>query len=163
LEAAALHWETILFWGLVGTAAMTTVMYGSQGLGFSRLSLPFLLGTCFSPNRRWATALGFTVYLLGGWAFAFLYFVAFFHIGRAGLWLGTLLGALHGLFLLVAMLPIAPYVHPRMASEYDGPDQSRTLEPPGFMGLNYGYRTPAVTLAAQAAYGAILGAFFTLP
>jgi hypothetical protein len=106
--------------------------------------------------------LGFTVYLLGGWAFASLYFLAFFHIGRAGFWLGTLLGALHGLFLLVAMLPVAPYVHPRMASQYDGPDGVRTLEPPGFLGLNYGYRTPAVTLAAQAVYGAILGSFLTI-
>ena len=33
----------------------------------------------------------------------------------------------------------------------------RQLEPPGFMGLNYGHRTPLTTLAGQAMYGAVLG------
>ena len=33
----------------------------------------------------------------------------------------------------------------------------RQLEPPGFMGLNYGHRTPAMTLLGQAVYGAVLG------
>ena len=31
------------------------------------------------------------------------------------------------------------------------------LEPPGFMGLNYGYRTPLTTLLGQAVYGGVLG------
>ena len=160
--AAAAQIESILLWGLVATVAMTTVMYGSQGLGYSRLSLPFLLGTCFSTNRRWATVLGFALYTLGGWAFALLYFLTFFHLGLATWWLGGLLGALHGLFLLVALLPVAPYVHPHMASEYDGSTDQRTLEPPGFLGLNYGHRTPVTTLVAQTLYGAVLGAAWVL-
>jgi hypothetical protein len=52
-----------------------------------------------------------------------------------------------------------PHFHPRMASEYDGPTDVRRLEPPGFVGLNYGYRTPATTLIAQVAYGLVLGTF----
>ena len=44
-----------------------------------------------------------------------------------------------------------------MASEYDGATALRQLEPPGFMGLNYGPRTPLTTLAGQAVYGAVLG------
>jgi hypothetical protein len=35
-----------------------------------------------------------------------------------------------------------------MASEYEGPDDVRRLESPGFLGLNYGYRTPFTTLLA---------------
>jgi hypothetical protein len=150
--------ESILLWGLVGTVAMTTIMYGSQGLGLSRLSLPFLVGTWFAGDRRKANVIGFTLYTLGGWAFAALYFAAFFHLGRATWWIGAIFGALHGLFLLVAALPLLPYAHPRMASEYDGPSETRVLEPPGFMGLNYGYGTPVTTLVAQTVYGAILGA-----
>ena len=163
VTAALSQIESILLWGLVATVAMTTVMYGSQGLGLSRLSLPFLLGTALTADRNWANVLGFTLYTLGGWLFAFLYFLAFFYLGAATWWLGGLLGVLHGLFLLVAVLPVAPYAHPRMASEYDGPTDTRQLEPPGFMGLNYGYRTPLVTLAAQSIYGVVLGAFYPVP
>jgi hypothetical protein len=45
----------------------------------------------------------------------------------------------------------------RVASEYDGASAIRQTEPPGFMGLNYGQRTPLKTLAGQAVYGAVLG------
>jgi hypothetical protein len=46
---------------------------------------------------------------------------------------------------------------PAWASEYDGASAARQLEPPGFMGLNYGHRTPLTTLAGQVVYGAVLG------
>ena len=36
------------------------------------------------------------------------------------------------------------------------------LEPPGFMMLNYGRRTPLATIAAHVAYGAIVGGFISL-
>jgi hypothetical protein len=36
------------------------------------------------------------------------------------------------------------------------------LEPPGFMLVNYGLHTPLVTLAAHAAYGALVGGFASL-
>jgi hypothetical protein len=36
------------------------------------------------------------------------------------------------------------------------------LEPPGFMMLNYGRRTPVATLASHALYGAIVGGFIAL-
>jgi hypothetical protein len=55
------------------------------------------------------------------------------------------------------MLPMLPYVHPRLASPYAGPTARRRLEPPGFLGLNYGRMTPITTLVSHAAYGAILG------
>jgi hypothetical protein len=139
---------------------MTTIIYDSQVMGLSRLSLPFLLGTSLTGDRHRAVILGFALYAIGGWLFAFLYFLAFFHLGGARWWIGALLGALHGLFLLTVMLPLTPYVHPRMASEYDGPSDIRQLEPPGFLGLHYGYRTPLVTLLAHGAYGSVLGTLY---
>jgi hypothetical protein len=148
-----------LLWGLIATVAMTTVLQGSQGLGFSRLSLPFLLGTFFTANRSRAVVWGFIAYTIGGWLFALLYFLVFESIGIATWWFGALLGLLHGLFLLVCVLPLLPYAHPRMASEHDGPGHGNVLEPPGFMGLNYGRRTPITTLLGQGVYGLILGAF----
>ena len=152
--------ESILIWGLTATVVMSTIMQGSQGLGLSRLSLPFLVGTFFTGNRRWASMVGVMVYLIGGWFFALFYYLLFLGIGHPTLWLGVVIGLLHGLFLLVVLLPLLPQFHPRMATEYDGPTDTRRLEPPGFLGLNFGYRTPLVALVGHTAFGAILGAAF---
>ena len=149
----------ILFWGLVATALMTSILAGGQGLGFSRMSLPYLFGTFFTPNRHWAYIVGFFAYLVGGWLFAMLYYALFVYMATSGWWLGGVVGLLHGLFLLTVMLPLMPHIHPRMASEYDGPTSRRRLEPPGFLGLNFGTRTPAITLLGQLVYGVVLGAF----
>jgi hypothetical protein len=46
-----------------------------------------------------------------------------------------------------------------MASEYDSVSTAKLLEPPSFMGLNYGHGTPLTTLAGQGLYGAVLGGF----
>jgi hypothetical protein len=158
VSALATIWS-MLIWGFIATLVMTTVMQGAQGLGLSRLSLPFLAGTFFTGDRRRAVVVGFALYVIGGWIFAFLYFLLFASLGVHTWWLGLAAGLLHGLFLLVAAMPLLPFIHPRMASEYDGATLVKQLEPPGFMGLNYGYRTPVTTLAGQALYGVVLGGF----
>ena len=153
---------TILVWGFAATAALSGIMFGAQRLGYSRLSLPFLIGTIFTGERSSVHALGLLFYLLGGWLFAFVYYFIFASIGRTGWELGLLLGAVHGAVLLVMLLPLLPHLHPRMASEYEGPVRGRRLQPPGFLALNYGYRTPLTTIVAHALYGLILGARLTL-
>jgi len=151
-------WNMIV-WGFVATLVMTTVIQGAQGLGLTRLSLPFLAGTFFTGDRRRAVIIGFALYIAGGWIFAFLYFLLFTSLGVYTWWLGLATGLLHGLILLVAALPLLPYIHPRMASEYDGASAVKLLEPPGFMAMNYGHQTPLTTLVGQAMYGAVLGGF----
>jgi hypothetical protein len=141
---------------------MTTILQGAQGLGLSRLSLPFLVGTFFTSDRRVALIVGFVLYTIGGWIFAFFYFQIFASLEIHTWWVGAVLGLLHGLVLLVGALPLLPYIHPRIASEYDGPTALCTLEPPGFLALNYGHGTPLTTLLAQTIYGAILGGFLEL-
>jgi hypothetical protein len=153
---------TLLLWGLLATIAMTTVLQASQGLRLSRLSLPFLVGTFFTGRRGAAQIVGFIAYAIGGWLFAIIYFAFFSSIGRGNWQIGMLFGIVHGIALLVVILPLIPYIHPRMASEYDGPTHRQRLEPPGFMGLNYGYRTPLSVLLAQALYGAVLGSAFSM-
>lgn len=74
---------------------------GSQGLGLSRLSLPFLVGTLSTQDRNRAVVVGYILYTLGGWLFAMLYFLFFASVGRATWWLGALVGCLHGVLLLV--------------------------------------------------------------
>jgi hypothetical protein len=77
-------------------------------------------------------------------------------------WFGALLGLIHALFILSVVMSLLPSLHPRMATERDGPTAIRQLEPPGFMGLNYGYRTPISVFLSHAAFGAILGSLYQL-
>lgn len=158
--AAAL--SNLVLWGLAATILMDIIMESAQGLGFSRMSLPFLFGTFVTGNRTSAMIAGFLFYLVGGWVFAFLYFLFFQSVGIYAWWFGMAVGAVHGIFLLGTMLPLMPFVHPRMASEYHGATAPRQLEPPGFFATNYGYATPVWTLVAQIVYGGALGAFAQL-
>jgi uncharacterized membrane protein YagU involved in acid resistance len=153
---------SILLWGFVATVVMSTIMSASQQFGFSRMSMPFILGTMFTRHRGPAAAIGFMIHFLNGWAFALLYALAFESVGKASWWLGAGIGLIQALFTLVVVLPILPGIHPRMASEEQGPEPTRELEPPGVMGLNYGRRTPLVTILAHLVYGAMLGGFYRL-
>jgi len=161
LQRLIYNLDAVLLWALVATALMTTILQGSQGLGLSRLSLPFLFGTFVTADRSRAVLFGSLIYLGGGWVFAVVYFLIFANLGQASWWLGAVIGTLHGLFLLVS-LPTMAQLHPRIASEYDAPAAEPKLEPPGFMGLNYGRQTPLTTLLGQAVYGAVLGGFLPM-
>jgi len=50
-----------------------------------------------------------------------------------------------------------------MASETQRPNAVRQLEPAGFVALNYGVQTAVPVIAAHILFGAILGAFYTVP
>jgi hypothetical protein len=152
----------VLLWGFFATVVLTTLLSAAQGLGISRMSLPLLLGTAFTASRQRAHLYGFVLQMLAGWGFALLYAICFETLHRASWWLGALLGLMQALFLLVVVLPLLPYLHPRVASEDFGPNPTRQLEPPGFLALNYGRLTPLVTLAAHVLYGAVLGTFYAV-
>jgi len=47
------------------------------------------------------------------------------------------------------MMAVSPAMHPRMANEQQGPTPTEQLEPPGFMALNYGRRTPITVIVAH--------------
>ncbi len=153
---------SILLWGFIATIVLTGTLSASQGLGLSRMSIPFMLGTMFTPDRDRAMGLGFLVHFLNGWLFASIYALAFENLGLATWWLGALGGLVHGLFVLLTLMPLLPGLHPRMASERHGPTPTRLLQPPGFLALHYGRRTPLITLVAHLAYGTILGSFYEL-
>ena len=151
-----------MLWGFCATAVLTTCLAASQGLGLSRISMPLILGAALTPDRRRANLYGFALHMANGWLFAALYALAFESWHRATWWLGATLGLAQALFILVAVMPLLPHFHRRMASEDFGPNPTRQLEPPGFMALNYGRLTPVATILAHLLYGAILGAFYTL-
>jgi hypothetical protein len=149
--------------GFVGTLVLTTLLQGASALGLTRIDLPFLLGTAFSGDRVRAKALGYGLHFVAGLIFAVIYFAIFSAIGHSGWWLGAIFGALHGLFAATALVStLLPLVHPRMATPLSAAGSSPLLEPPGFLMLNYGARTPLITLVVHIAYGAIVGGFISL-
>ncbi len=103
---------------------------------------------------------GFLAHMLNGWVLGSIYTAAFHSWKRSGATRGALIGLVHGTFILLSVIPLLPGAHRRMASDYTGPQPTTRLEPPGFMAMNYGRRTPIVTLAAHVMYGAILGHFY---
>jgi uncharacterized membrane protein YagU involved in acid resistance len=147
-----------LVWGFAATVVLTAIMASSQGLGLTRMNIPYLLGTMFTADRDRAKPLGVLVHVLIGWAFSFVYVEAFEVWGGPTWWKGAAIGLVHSAFVLAAGLPALPGLHPRMASETSGPTVVRQLEPPGFFGMHYGYRTPLSIVIAHLAFGIILGA-----
>jgi hypothetical protein len=152
----------IALWGFVGTVVLTSVLAGCQALGLTRINLPFMLGTMATADRDRAKVIGFVMHLINGWLFAAVYAAAFRSWRRATWWLGALIGLVHATFVLTVAMPMLPGLHPRMASEEQGPTPTRQLEPPGFLALNYGKRTPISVGLAHLLYGGILGAFYRL-
>lgn len=149
-------------WGFASTVVLTSILAGSQGIGMTRMNIPYMLGTMFTPDRDRAKFVGFVFHFGNGWIFSLIYVAAFQAIGRSTSWFGALVGLVQAVFVLTMLMPILPAMHPRMANEQYGPTVVRQLEPPGFLGLHYGVRTPVSVLLAHAVFGAILGGFYSI-
>ena len=156
----AINWASWAIWGLAATVVLTTIMAGSVGLGLTRMSMPLLLGTIFTADRDRARLAGIAVHLLNGLIFSIVYVLTFHVWGGPTWWKGAVIGLVHAAFVGAAVLPALPGMHPRMASETDGPNRGRVLEPPGFLGLHYGRQTPITIVVAHVAFGVILGVFY---
>jgi hypothetical protein len=149
--------------GFAGTLVLTTALRAGNELGLTRMDLPFLLGTAFSADRTRAKAIGYLLHFLAGVMFALVYYALFLAIGHSGWWLGAAFGLVHGLFSGTALVnTLLPLIHPRMGTPSTAAPEVALLEPPGFLMLNYGPRTPLVSLAAHIAYGAVVGGFVAL-
>ena len=149
--------------GFIGTLVLTTTLRTANELGFTRLDLPFLLGTAVTRDRARAKAIGYLLHLAAGQLFALIYYAIFVATDTTGWLLGTLLGLLHGVVSATALVNILlPAVHPRMGSTLSAANSSPLLEPPGFLMRNYGTGSAVATLLAHIAYGALVGGFAAL-
>jgi hypothetical protein len=146
--------------GAVGAVVLVSGLRIAQELGWTRMDIPLLLGTAFTDKRSRATAIGYGVHFVNGLGFALIYAAVFEAVGRAGWLFGLVLGAVHASFVGGGLVNVLlPAVHPRMGTPWTDAEETPLLEPPGFMLLNYGRSTAAVTLVLHMAYGAIVGAF----
>lgn len=149
--------------GFVGTVVLTTILRGASELGWTRMDLPFLLGTAASDDRARAKVFGYALHFVFGLVFALVYYAVFVVVDRSGVLLGALLGFVHALFASTALVSILlPVVHPRMGTGFDAAGDAPLLEPPGFMLVNYGRQTPLATILSHIVYGAIVGGFASL-
>jgi hypothetical protein len=157
-----MNFSSFFIWSIVATSVLTVMMAAPQRLGLSRMSIPMILGMMFVSSHDKALAIGSLIHALNGMVLAAVYVLVFEELGQATWLLGMVGGALHALIVLLVVMPALPGIHPRMASTAQGPDPTRGLEPPGFLGYNYGHPTPVITVAAHLAYGAVLGGFYQL-
>ncbi len=151
---------SILLWGFAATVVLTALTLAAQSLGLTRLDMPFIIGTMVTPDRDRAKVIGWALHLLNGWIFAIVYALFFENMHAATWWFGALMGAVQGVVVVVVILPLLPGIHPRMVSDFWGPEPTRLLEPPGFLTTNYGRATPLIIILVHTVYGAILGAFY---
>ena len=150
-----------LIWGFVSTIVLTTLLAGSQGLKWTRMNIPYMLGTMITPNRDRAKIIGIFFHLFNGFVFSLIYIGVFTALHEFHWYIGAILGFIHALFMLAVGLPALPGMHPRMAGEQSGPTVTRQLEPPGFFCLNYGMQTPLSIIIAHVVFGIILGTFYS--
>ena len=155
-----MHLHGVLIWGFFATIVLTTIEAMGRGLGLTRMDVPFILGTMFTSHRDRAKWIGFLVNLVNGWIFALFYIAAMEASGIKHWWFGMIIGLVQACFVMTVVTTTLPAFHPRMASEEWGPDPTHQLEPPGAFALNYGKRTPLVTVFAHLIYGGILGLFY---
>ena len=157
-----MNWSAFLLCGFVGTAVLSVLTALGQATGVTRLDFPFILGTIFTPDRDRARVLGYLLHFLNGWFFAAGY-VALFETTRVcSWWFGAVIGLIHGAAVLTILLPILPGIHPRMVSDSRGPQPTRLLEPPGFLGSNYGSRTAIALLLCHVVYGIAIGSLYAI-
>jgi uncharacterized membrane protein YagU involved in acid resistance len=155
-----IHWSNWLFWGFVASLSLVSTESIAQGLGLTRLNLPLILGAALTPNRDRARALGIALHIVIGWLFSLVYVVAMQFLGGPTWYRGAFIGLAQALFICLIGWQALPGIHPRMASETHGPTSTRMLEPPGFMGLNYGISTPVAVFISHAIFGLVLGLFY---
>ena len=146
--------------GLIGTVVLTSGLRISQQLGLTRMDLPLLLGTIFTPDRSKANLIGYAVHFVNGLLFALAYYAIFRAVGVAGWIFGAVLGLVHASFAGGALINVLlPVVHPRMGTPWSDAEETPILEPPGFLLVNYGRRTAVYTTITHVLYGAIVGGF----
>lgn len=151
-----------LFAAITATLAQLLFEVATQALRLTRMSLPYMLGTMYTENRTRAKLFGLANHMANGLLFAIAYVLLFRYFGVACWWVGGLIGLTQAVFVLLVIMQVLPDVHPRMASERQGPTVKKQLEPPGFLALNYGPRTPLSILISHVLFGVVIGTLYRL-
>jgi uncharacterized membrane protein YagU involved in acid resistance len=87
-----MNWSSWLLWGFASTVILPSILAASQGLGMTRMNVPYLLGTIFTPDRDRAKFIGICLHFLNGWIFSLIYVAAFHALEKPTWWFGAAIG-----------------------------------------------------------------------
>ena len=107
-----MNWESRLLSGFLATLALSTLLSLSQGIGLTRMNIPYLLGTMLTPDRQRAKLYGFVIHILNGWLFSILYVLIFESRHLVSWWFGMLIGVAQALLVLTAGMTLMPSIQP---------------------------------------------------
>ncbi len=144
--------------GLVGGAAFLVVVYMGLGVGMTRMNFLPMLGSMVAPSSPTSTqyGIGLMIHAMMSAAFGLVHagFLTAFNSTTVGAVTGEglLLGAIHGLIILVAMPMMLTMAHPLV--------KNGELAQPGFALTGYGSMTPLGSLMAHVAFGVLVGAVY---
>ena len=151
---------TAILAGVIGTAAMTAMMYMGYLMNM-RMDMPMMLGAMFLPRGAAAWALGLAMHFMMG-AMFFVIYAALFNVmtiesGIAG-W-AALFGLVHGAIAGMAM-GMKPVLHPRMATAA-GPAEHDQVPNPGMFAASFGLMGPVAILAMHVLFGFVGGVIYS--
>lgn len=156
MDSYSAGWAAVA--GLVGGIAFLLVVYMGRSSGMTRMDFLYILGTMMTPGlkRPAAYVMGFMMHMAAAAGFGLLH-AALLHaievetVGAAAGW-DLLIGAAHGLVVLVAMPMMLMAMHPLV--------QQGRLEQPGPAMTGFGPMTPVGSLMAHAAFGVVTGTLY---
>ena len=144
--------------GLIGGIAFLLVVYMGLMVGITRMNFLYILGTMVTPGVSAGRAylIGFMMHemLAAGFGLAhagILTAVDPSSVGAAAAW-DLLIGAIHGVTILVAMPMMLTVMHPLV--------RNGRIERPGPAMIGFGPMTPMGSLAAHALFGLVAGAVY---
>jgi hypothetical protein len=143
--------------GLIGGIAFLLVVYMGLGVGMTRMN--FLhMGSMVAPrsSRSTAYAIGFVVHMMMSGLFGLVHAglltaIGVSSVGSAAAW-DLLIGAVHGVAVLIVLPMMLSMAHPLV--------RSGDLDRPGVALVGHGSMTPAGSLMAHVAFGAVTGAIY---
>ncbi|MBI2172120.1 MAG: hypothetical protein HYU30_08920 [Chloroflexi bacterium] len=140
--------------GVVGTLAMTVVMYmGSMLMGL-KMDIPMTLGTMLLRRGTGAWLLGLMMHLMLGAIFFIIYAALFQAFGiRSGVigW-SAVFGVVHAVMAGLAF-GMMPALHPRMATMRG--NVSGEVPAPGYFGLKLGAMAPMAVVGVHVVYAVV--------
>lgn len=155
-----MNWAYYFVGALVATSLFAAISVAARGLHLTRMDFPLILGTMFTAKRHKAVWIGGILQFINGACYSALYYIILSLFEGHYVFWGMALGLLHAFFILTVVMSILPAIHPRMATDLDGPAPTPMLESPGFFSLHYGSRTPLVIFLEHLVFGAVLGFVF---
>jgi hypothetical protein len=103
-----MNWTNWLLSGFVATLVLSALLATSQGIGLTRMNLPYLIGVVITHDRDKALLYGFCLHVVNGYAFSVLYVLIFESAHFATWWFGSLIGLIHALFVLTVGMMLLP-------------------------------------------------------